>query len=163
MKLFFPLIALLCLSFTSEHKYYVSLTEVTYNQESSNFEIATKVFYDDLEVAIFEITGERLQDGTEAAQEMIAEYILSRFSISVDGHKIPLAFVGTEDELDAIWIYFEGQNDQERLEEIVIENTVLTDFIPEQSNLVNFFPNKGSKKVKGMILNLKKPSKKIQL
>ena len=55
--LILPLAMLLFLSFSSAHKFYVSVTNIVYSEEDSAFQITSRVFIDDLDKLLEERYG----------------------------------------------------------------------------------------------------------
>ena len=145
------------LAFAGAHKFYVSITEITLNNSSNRLEISTKVFYDDLQNAIYIEDGKEVNDPLSDHKEDIDTYIQRHFKIEIDGKQVPLTMLGVEPEVDAVWCYFESEPVAKNFKSVQVINSIFVDLFPRQSNIINFFPEKGnSKKVEGLLLNQQK-------
>lgn len=145
------------LAFAGAHKFYVSITEITLNNSSNRLEISTKVFYDDLQNAIYIEDGKKVNDPLSDHKEDIDTYIQRHFKIEIDGKQVPLTMLGVEPEVDAVWCYFESEPVAKNFKSVQVINSIFVDLFPRQSNIINFFPEKGnSKKVEGLLLNQQK-------
>jgi hypothetical protein len=151
------LIIFTCILFTASaftfpiHKFYLSLTEVRVDTKKQTLDVSSKLFTDDLEDALFKKYGKRVDLGTSSknkdVQSLIHKYILENFKISVAGTAINLTFVGFETEADATWCYLESVPFYSK-GKIRIANTLLYDYIPEQSNIINFYWDNEEKSAK---------------
>lgn len=147
MKLKPFLIVLLLLplfSFTAAHKYYVSLTQVDYNQKSKSLQITMNVFIDDMELALNDIhkkhfnlyTSKELAD-TDA---YFQEYLEKHFRLKVNGNTSKYSYIGHKYEGDVVFFYVEIEK-VTAVKSIEVENTVLFEHFQEQKNLVKFKVN----------------------
>lgn len=145
------------------HKFYVSITEITLNDQNSRLEISTKLFYDDLQNAVYIEEGERIEDPVQDHQKLVETYIKRHFKIYINGKQVSLSMLGLEPEVDAVWCYFESEEVPENFNSLQVINSIFVDLFPRQSNIINFFPEKGnSKKVEGLLLNQQKEKGTIQ-
>lgn len=135
------------------HKFYVSLTEVRYNDQTERFEISMRIFPDDLDRALLELHGIQSQLATELEHELadslLMVYLLEDFSIWVDGKELGLSYLGKEPESDAIWCYLESSPVPEP-DSLTVRNIVLTEFFPDQMNIIQVYHGKWNK---GLLLN----------
>jgi len=96
------------------HKYYAALTRITFNAHTGSMEVVHRFFADDFDLAISRRAGRRLSlddlgGAGRAAIETAAEGLIrAQFSLSAEGHRIGLEFVGLEPEGDVVWAYFEA-------------------------------------------------------
>lgn len=122
------------------HDFHNSLTELTYNPRKHTFEIAVKLFTDDLEKALSARNGGKRfiihdEDANDAA---IVAYVQQHFRWQgADGQLRPYKYIGRENELDATWIYFEMPFAERTLEGCRIQQSALTDLFDDQQNLLN--------------------------
>lgn len=152
------------LSYSLDHKFYVSLTEITFNDENNRLEISSKVFYDDLQNAILVEDGYKIDDPLTEHKQQIEQYLSRHFSVKVNGVNIPLKMIGVETEIDAVWCYLESEPLANSIEELEVFNNVFVDLFPTQSNIINFFPDKGNpQKVKGLRLTIRQERGTIKL
>ncbi|MEZ5070427.1 MAG: DUF6702 family protein [Bacteroidales bacterium] len=124
------------------HEFYVSLSEVRYNQESRTFELSIRMFPDDLDRVFFVEHGVRteLASSREAAtaDSLLARYLRDQVHFHCDGKELDLIYLGKEGEGDAIWCYLESLP-VDMPTEIILRNTVLMDHFPDQVNMVQVY------------------------
>jgi len=141
---------LLLFSFTTAHKFYLSVTNVVYSEEDASFQITTRIFIDDLEDVLEERYGIKAELATKneanMADSYIAKYLKTKFTMELNGRVVPYNFLGKEYDNDVIICYLELENvDFDQLKTIAIQNEVLTDLFEEQQNVVHL-KWKGQKK-----------------
>ncbi|HEU5291842.1 MAG TPA: DUF6702 family protein, partial [Cyclobacteriaceae bacterium] len=68
--------------------------------------------------------------------QLISEYLQSRFKITLNGKAQKIKYLGHEVENPAVLCYIQVQN-VKKLETIEVLNSVLTELYDDQSNLVN--------------------------
>lgn len=123
------------------HEYYVTITQIDYNEQSQSLEISIKFFTDDLEYAMAQSKdGQKLFLGTEKeapeADQSIFAYVQGRFQLDVDGTKVTLEWLGKEVELNETWIYLEVKN-VASIEQLEISNELLTETFETQTNIIH--------------------------
>jgi hypothetical protein len=157
------LIALL-LSLTSlstyAHDYHASITDVKYNPRTQSLEVAVKVFTDDLEEALSKRNKSKVTyDGSSKVQKYLSEYLQHSLSFeTVKGKPLKQNFIGSEEELDAVWVYLEVPVNAATLSELHVKNAVLTELFSDQMNIVNV-TYKG--KVNSVLLQKSNTAKRI--
>lgn len=131
------------------HKFYMSVTDMEYNEESKSLEIIIQFFTDDLEKAL-EQGRERVFLGTEKESEevnlLIEKYLNRHFRLQRKNAPIPYTFLGKEASIDYTWVYLEVEN-FDASKEFVVENKLLTELFEEQSNQVNYLKDGLSRSV----------------
>ncbi len=138
------------------HKYYISITEITYDTKSSKLNVSTKVFFDDLQAAILVDQNVRIDDPVNDYSKEIEEYILTHFGIKANDEVIELSIQSIEPKLDAIWIELESKP-VPFSKQWEVTNSIFVDIYPSQNNIVNFYPDKANTQlVKGLSLNDRK-------
>lgn len=134
------------------HPFYISLTEIRYNATNERLEIAQKIFWDDLEVALTDLNQTKidfLNPADKNALEAIAEsYLLEQNQITVNGKKVMLTYLGFEIEEEAAWFYLESEL-VELPKEVEVYNNVLIQHFDGQQNIINFYVDR---KPKSLIL-----------
>ncbi len=121
------------------HPLYVSITEINYNDKSHNMEISCKIFTDDLEQALGKKSGHSAHISStrdEAIAAEIAAYLAGHLSLSFDGKKVPVRFLGYELEKEAVWSYLEGPVEKAPASAEIV-NSILFDSFDQQINLVH--------------------------
>lgn len=145
------------------HEFYVSLTEIRYNTQTGSFEVSMRIFPDDLDRALLERTGIHTQLSTELehkeADSLLMLYLLEDFSLMVNGEEIALNYLGKEAESDAIWCYLESSKLAEP-KSITIRNAILTEFFPDQVNIIQVYHEKWNK---GLLLNRQEISGQLKI
>jgi len=144
-------------SFKAAHKYYFSLTEIVHNTEAKTLEISMKIFYDDLRQALYAIDGKKIGDDPQAHTEAIENYLNRHFMLQTDSTMIAYSYLGATLDLDAVWCFMEAE-DIGYLKNLTVTNTLLTDFHPNQNNVINFFAAKNATTAKGFTLSRQYPS-----
>ncbi|MCH7414158.1 hypothetical protein MM213_11715 [Belliella sp. R4-6] len=134
------------------HPFYISLTDIRYNESSSTIEVAQKIFWDDLERGLGETFDTKIDflnpKSPNKLKEMVEKYVIQHNEIIINEKKINLSFLGYEIEDEAVWIYLEGESSGIP-KTVNIRNTILIDQFNDQQNIVNFYIGK---KPKSMIL-----------
>lgn len=130
------------------HPFYISLTDMYYNEERQQIEIAQKIFWNDMEEALTIASGDQVNflkpADSKKLESLIKEYILSNNKLEINGKKVKLTYLGYEIEEDAAWFYMESEKIPDPLE-INIHNSILIDDFPTQQNIVNFYKNRQPK------------------
>lgn len=138
------------LAFTAAHKFYVSVTNVSYAEKEDALQITTRIFIDDLEAVLLERYGIKGSLATEneskQADEYLEKYLRKKFQIEIDGEQNTYDIIGRKYDDDVCVFYLElPKIGLAALKTIQIENEVLTDLYDEQQNVVHFKIN-GKKK-----------------
>ncbi len=135
------------------HKFYVSLTEIRYNEQTERFEVSMRIFPDDLDLALLERSGIHTRLATELehkkADSLLMNYLLEDFKLRFKGEALELNYLGKEPESDAIWCYLESSKVPSP-DTITIHNAILTEFFPDQVNIVQVYHGKWNK---GLLLD----------
>ncbi|MGN6508097.1 MAG: DUF6702 family protein [Chitinophaga sp.] len=97
--------------FGAVHPFYMSVTEIRYNQPRKSLEVSCRIFTDDLENALKKYNHTSLDltkpKDRPAADTMIARYLRRHFSLSADGKALPLQYLGYQISEDAVWCFLE--------------------------------------------------------
>ena len=135
----------------AQHKFYLSVSKLNYNQSEEVFQLVSRVFIDDLELALKTRYGVALGLDTEAEQKVLTQstinrYLNSMLSLRLNDQEVALDFVGYTYEADQILLLVEFKRpDTSPIARVEFRNRLLTDVFDEQQNLVHF-----------NVLNLKK-------
>jgi len=137
------LIAVMSLTaFNPIHRFYLSLTEVRVDSKKQTMDVSCKLFTDDVEELILKKCGKKIDLATSTknkdVQAILHKYINENFKINVGGKLQTLNFVGFEIEGDATWCYLETTPFISH-GTVNILDTLLYDYLPEQSNMINFY------------------------
>ncbi len=138
------------LAFTTVHKFYVSVTNVSYSEKDDALQITTRIFIDDLESVLKERYDVEGKLATEAesrlADEYLEKYLRKKFQVEIDGENKRYELIGRKYDNDVCIFYLELVKIQlSSVKSIQVQNEVLTDLFDEQQNVVHFKIN-GKKK-----------------
>jgi hypothetical protein len=146
------------LAFTAAHKFYVSATDIEYNEKQKSLQIISHVFTDDMEKLLQARYSDKLAlvkgDEHPAADDYTEKYFNDKFRVSVNGKDRSINYIGKEYDKDQLLVYLEIE-DVEPIKNIRVENAVLTDLFPEQKNVVKVAYNG---KIKSLLLIRDDPS-----
>ena len=136
--LLLPLVA-----FTTAHKFYVSVTNISYSEKEDALQVITRIFIDDMEMLLeerYDIDGELATDEENPdAKKYIEKYLNAKFAIKIDGNLKKYDFLGWEYDKDVIICYLEiPKIDFPNIKSIEVQNEILTDLFEEQQNVVHF-------------------------
>lgn len=122
------------------HKYYLSVTDLTYNQDEQAVQMITRIFYDDLE----EVLNERYDAGIivdatadqKRLDSYLEKYLTSKIQLTINNVDYTPTFIGKEYEDDFIVCYSEVSG-IENIRSFEITNKILMDLFPEQKNMIH--------------------------
>ncbi|WP_036196451.1 DUF6702 family protein [Maribacter antarcticus] len=143
MKKAFLILLLPLLAFATVHKFYISVTNVSYSEKDNALQVTNRVFIDDINAVLkerYDIDATLGSDEESAlGQEYLEKYIRSKFRITRNGETVDYTLLGTKYDVDVIILYVEVTNiDLPKVTSIGIENEILTDLFDEQQNVVHF-------------------------
>lgn len=159
--LYFSLLLILFIATSSfvVHKFYVAIFQIEENQSKKRIEITTRIFIDDLNIALEKKFNKKfdLEKVNTQNNEFVSKYITSNFTISVNGEQKIMLFKSSEQENNVLICYF-TINAIPKIKSIAIENSILTETFNEQQNIIqaHFHNNRQSllltaEKSKGML------------
>lgn len=139
----FLILVLPLVAFTVAHKFYISVTNVTYSDKDKALQITTRIFIDDFEKLLEERYGITAQLATEQesdrASDYIEKYIRAKFAVRINGKEAQFGFLGKKYDNDLIICYLEvPKGDFPEIKSIEIQNEMLMDIFEEQQNIVHF-------------------------
>jgi hypothetical protein len=124
------------------HRFYLSLSEVRVDTKKQTLDVSCKLFTDDLEDALLKKYSKKIDLASSSkskdAQAVVSKYINENFRINIGGKLQTLVLVGFETEADATWCYLETVPFTAK-GKVSILNTLLYDYLPEQTNMINFY------------------------
>jgi hypothetical protein len=143
------------------HPLHVSVTDIVHDEKERELEITMRIFTDDLEAAIRAQRNSADLDLLNPAQsttnELVKDYVLQRFSVSLDGKNQVLNFLGTQVEDDALLCYIQVRA-VKKWKTIEVLNSIITEVYDDQSNLVHVTVGE---KVRSLRLMKSNPSGKL--
>ena len=121
------------------HKYYLSLTQIEYNQEQKSLQIIINVFMDDIETALNKDYNIDLQLTTKkelkTADDYFEKYLKEKLKFKLLGQELPFNYLGKEYEGDLVYFYLEIQ-DIETPQSLEVSNKILVQHFEDQQNVV---------------------------
>lgn len=151
MKIILLFVGLTLSSFTAVHKFYVSVTEIEYNEKAESLQIISRVFIDDFEDLLKKRYDQNIllgEEETAGVESYIKKYLEQKLQIEVNSDSVEINYLGKEYENDMVILYLEVLNVNE-FRTIQVKNTVLMDLYEEQKNLIHV---EYRKKIKSLIL-----------
>lgn len=141
-KMLLPLAMVIFLSFTSAHKFYVSVTNMVYSEKDEAFQITSRIFIDDMDALLKERYGivAKLATPNESkvAQEYIEKYFRTKFAVAIDGKLVDYKFLGKQYDKDVVICYLEIPKVKlSEIKSLSVQNEILTDMFEEQQNVVH--------------------------
>ena len=143
----------------NRHAIYVSVLEIEQTNET-NGTIKLKVFADDLEDAIQNHTGKRLDllhGDCTMNFSLIRQYLNEHLQLEIAGQQLAFSFVGCELNDISLWISFAYQHEAS-WSAISVSADYLMELFPTQSNVVSVARGETKR-----IVRLQKGSSKIQI
>ena len=138
------LIVIIWSLFVSFHDFHVTHTTIYYNADKEALEITINVAIEDLERALEDQTAKKTSIDTnaetESVDQLIETYFRQRLTLAPNNHLVNYQWVGKEvsQDLHNLYIYFEvlDCNQNGKIESLLVENSIFTDILPDQSNIV---------------------------
>lgn len=125
-----------CQFTASAHKFYVSISQINYNEKGKTLEVALKLFTDDLEYCASNELNKSIKISKEHLfDKEVNNYLTNHFTISINGESKEINYLGKEIEVDVTWCYLEI-TDVENINTISISNTLFISDLAEQKNLI---------------------------
>ena len=122
------------------HPLYISVTEIDHNAKDQILEVSVKIFTNDLEAVLEKMSGTRVDLSSPAdktaAGKLIDVYVEKHLRLKVDGKPVLLHFVGSENENDGTWSYFQV-NGIPAVKRIDAVNDLLYDAFSQQINILH--------------------------
>lgn len=120
------------------HEFHTSIAEIEYNHKSRAFEVSLRVFIDDFEKALGNLSGKKeTLDESNKHHALIMKYIKQRFFITNRrGKQKEMTLIGKEFKTDAVWLYIEIPF-RESLRKAKFTNSLLMEHFNDQVNIIN--------------------------
>lgn len=122
------------------HKFYVSITQVHWNEKRQRLEITKRLFIDDLQLALQNKFGGTFHIGSnlEASTEELKfiEYISEMLKIQVNAKPYALQFVSKVVEDDVLVSHWVIQK-VTKINTIEVSNRTFFNVLPEQQNIIH--------------------------
>ncbi|AZQ42858.1 DUF6702 family protein [Nonlabens ponticola] len=126
---------------TTDHKYYLSVSNVAYSEKAGALQMVSRFFIDDFQDVLEARTGtEVILGNPETLPSQLAlfqKYIPKRLTASIDGKDIDPKVIGAEYDADQILLYIELPVAREP-NTVELSYKALFELFPDQKNLVHF-------------------------
>lgn len=136
---------------SARHPFFISVTTLNHNVKDKSLNITCKLFTNDIEEALRKLNAQKIDliNGSNKAElnTLLQNYIKTHLLITINGKASWLNWIGFEQEAEAIWCYLEIKN-VNVCKRLTIENTLLYDFIKEQTNICQVEINGKTKSAK---------------
>src|SRR4051812_33653256 len=113
------------------HPFYISMTEINYNNKSKELEFSVRIFTDDFEKTLRKNCNCKVDlltaSDKKAMEKIVSDYVLKHLQMRVDGQPKSLEFVGYQQEEESTWSYFVIKNINQ-VKRMDINNTLLYDY-----------------------------------
>jgi hypothetical protein len=123
------------------HKFYMAIFQVNYAPEKKMLQITSRIFVDDLNLALEKKYGKKTFLGADKEsaddQAILKKYFIENLQIKVNGQNKPVVFLSKEME-DNIVICYCRVTDISKLHSAEITNTLLTNWNSDQQNILHF-------------------------
>jgi len=119
------------------HEQNVAITQIFFNPQTGNIEVAHRLYLHDAEHAVQDHWGIANLYSSEEDQDKLALYVRGNFTLKANGEPLALEPVGHEIDGPFVWVYDEIEIPDEKIETLTIDNFILRDVFPTQTNLVN--------------------------
>jgi len=123
----------------SAHKYYVSVTQLSYVKEKKSIQIISRIDIADLELTLQERYDETIKmtsvDEKPMVNEYVKTYLNQKLKIKINTKDVTFNYIGKEYDNDVVVCYLEIEN-IDKITTIEISNNVLFDKFPKQKNMV---------------------------
>lgn len=143
------------------HEFYLSVTEIEYNNEEQSLQIITRVFIDDFQNVLNERFDADIQLSQEAEEgavtEHISKYLNQKLRLKINGEELQLNYLGKEYDADQLVLYIEVEN-VASFNQIEVTNEILTDLFDDQKNVVHV---KVNNKTKSLLLMRRQETEKL--
>jgi len=133
------------------HPFYVSVTDLHYNDKEKMVEVSIRIFTDDLEKTLKNNFNKNIDlthptNKTEV-NNYINQYILNKLNIKINNSNAKMKYVGYEIQQESAWCYFEIDN-VSSIQSVAITSTLLYDYQPNQINIFHITYNGKEKSYK---------------
>ena len=144
LKLFLVAIILPMLVSATDHKFYVSTTNIEYSKQNESLQIISKIFIDDIEDVLQKRYKPTLsldsKKETKEDTELLKEYILQKLKVWIDGKEVSFNYIGREYDVDIVNAYIEIPN-VKNPKTITVEYKILFELFSDQQNIIHIKSN----------------------
>lgn len=136
------------------HPFYVSVCSIEQSKDKTNLEVSCRIFYDDLEAALKNTYGGKidLKDAKQSERNngLLQKYFKRNFQVKLNGNTIEIKYLGFNIEGEAAWCFLEIKN-VKNIKSMDVSNRLLYESFKEQIHI--FHVNIGGEKKSTKIQN----------
>jgi len=122
------------------HPFFVSMTDINYNNKEKELEISVRIFTDDLENTLRKYHSMQIDilhpSDIKQMNGFVNDYIEKHLQLNVNGSPVQISFLGYEQQSESIWSYFEVKNIN-NVQKLNITNSLLHDYDTNQVNMIH--------------------------
>jgi len=122
------------------HPFFVSMTDINYNNKEKELEISVRIFTDDLENTLRKYYSMQIDilhpSDIKQMNGFVNDYIEKHLQLNVNGSPVQISFLGYEQQSESIWSYFEVKNIN-NVQKLNITNSLLHDYNTNQVNMIH--------------------------
>ncbi|MBL6646600.1 MAG: peptidase E [Flavobacteriaceae bacterium] len=137
--LFVLILGVSCMQFSTNHKFYVSTTEIDYRPEIATFQITVKVFTDDFQNLLQKRYDTKLTLDPDSDAGLVdyyaTRYLKQKIKLNVDEQPVALQFLGKTYDLDQTTLFLQV-TDVPDFQTLTVENHLLFELFDDQQNIV---------------------------
>lgn len=145
VKIFLFLLTFITLTSFTIHKFYISITQVNYVEKQQAIQITSRIFIDDLQVAINALSNTNIELASDREPKNITtiyeNYLKNHLQFIVNNKEKKFTYIGSEYEKDLVIFYLEIEN-IDKINSLHVHNRLLTDAFSNQENIVKTKINK---------------------
>jgi hypothetical protein len=120
------------------HSFHAGLSDISYNAKTKSTEVVHTLMTHDVEALLVALYGRQFDLTDADDQAVLRKYIDKQFWLTgQDGKRVPLNWVGITVDTDSVVVFQEAPQTP-TASVAAIHNAVLSDFLPDQQNTVNF-------------------------
>lgn len=127
------------LQFSTNHKFYVSTTEIDYRPDLETLQITVKVFTDDFQNLLQKRYESDLTLDPDSDSKKIdtysTRYFRQKLNLNVDAKPVALQFLGKTYDIDQTTLFLQV-TDVPVFQTLTVENTLLFELFDDQQNIV---------------------------
>jgi hypothetical protein len=135
-KISIVMLFLIMTSFTTIHKYYVSVTDIEYSKVSGSLQITSRLFIDDFEKVLKERYDTSVKLDSKIADIYVEKYFKKKLVVEVNNVEKRCTYIGKEFDGDMVHCYFEIEN-VSNIESIKVTNKLLMGLFDGQQNITH--------------------------
>ena len=122
------------------HPFHVSVVEINHTETDKTLEISCKIFTDDFEKVLAQNYKLKVDltnpPDRKAMDSVVKKYILSHFSVSIDGKPGALSYLGFEKDAEAVYSYVQVEN-VPSVKKVELTNKLMHDMFTDQVNIMH--------------------------